>query len=90
MAIPERSEDVRYWAFGVLIAAASASEALEASSPSTSPHGSAEGQRRSSDVVYGREGVARVAVQSMEKRMRGAIKGYVDDARLRGQMPLGR
>lgn len=70
MAIPERSEDVRYWAFGVLVAAS--------------------GNERAGGDTSGGGAVARIAAQSMERRMRGALRGYVDDARLRGQMPLGR
>ena len=34
--------------------------------------------------------VASRAVESLVKRMEGALRGYIDDARLRGQMPLGR
>jgi len=34
--------------------------------------------------------VAVRAVESLVKRMEGALRGYIDDSRLRGQMPLGR
>jgi hypothetical protein len=34
--------------------------------------------------------VAKRAVESLVKRIEGSLRGYVDDARLRGQMPLGR
>jgi hypothetical protein len=76
-AIPDRSEEARYWAFEALLAQATSSSTGVESETGYSP----------SD---GREKVAQKAVESLVKRMEGALRGFVDDARLRGQMPLGR
>lgn len=90
MAIPERSEDVRYWAFGVLVGAASAKSASKPQYPGVDESDGENDQAHSRDEARGQSAVARIAVQSMEQRMRGAMRGYVEDARLRGPMPLGR
>lgn len=79
MAIPERSENVRYWAFEVLVGAARGIQGTERA-----------GMVADETEALGQSSVAEVAVKSLQTRMRGALQGFVDDSRLRGAMPLGR
>lgn len=79
MAIPERSEDVRYWAFEVLVGAARGVQGAER-----------VGSDGDDGEALGQSSVAQIAVKSLQTRMRGALQGFVDDSRLRGAMPLGR
>ena len=73
-AIPERSERMRYWAFDALFSQASF-------------HGSTE---EGNSKAYNRLAIAKVVTASLLSRIRGSLRTYVADSRLRGSMPLGR
>ena len=76
-AIAERSEEARYWAFETLLTQARSS-------------GAQSGRSRGKPEQEGHGNVAQKAAESLVRRMDGTLRDFIDDARLRGQVPLGR
>jgi len=76
--INEASEDTRYWAFDLLMASVAARRKAESTRRDVAKDG-AEWRR-----------VAKLVLPAVVRRIDEALKRFVDDAKLRGQMPLGR
>ena len=78
-AVADVMESLRYWAFDLLWAGVSVASYATPANPD---------DRR--DTSGDETQVPRVVLPSLLKRVDAALRGYVNDAKLRGQMPLGR